>query len=80
MSGCGPLLPFPGWQLRWFVLEGGCLSYYLSPSEVHLGSRGALKVSSCDITGEPRPLGHSTSCDLKGVIISHMGMHEDCSN
>ena len=41
-----------GWQPRWFVLEGGSLSYFLSPNEVHLGSRGSLKVSSCDILGQ----------------------------
>lgn len=46
------ILCFLGWQPRWFVLEGGSLAYFLSPNEVHLGSRGSLKVSSCDILGK----------------------------
>ena len=42
---------FLGWQPRWFILDSGVLSYYLAPTEVHLGSRGSLKVASCDIIG-----------------------------
>ena len=41
-----------GWQPRWFILDSGVLSYYLAPTEVHLGSRGSLKVASCDVIGE----------------------------
>ena len=43
-----------GWQPRWFVLDSGILSYYLSPEEVKSGSRGAFKVSSCNIRSESR--------------------------
>lgn len=52
-----------GWQPRWFVLDGGCLSYFLSPNEVHLGSRGSLKVSSCDI------LVHSTDHQRMDMVM-----------
>ena len=41
-----------GWQPRWFVLEDGVLSYYLSAEEVQQGCRGSLNVASCDIIGE----------------------------
>lgn len=41
-----------GWQPRWFVLEAGILSYYLSHDEATQGSRGALKVISCDVNGK----------------------------
>ena len=41
-----------GWQPRWFILDSGVLSYYLAPTEVHLGSRGSLKVASCDMIGK----------------------------
>ena len=43
--------PYPGWQPRWFILEGGILSYYLSSNDVQQGSKGSVKVTSCDIIG-----------------------------
>ena len=45
---------YAGWQPRWFVLDSGILSYYLSPEDVKAGSRGAFKVSSCNIRSECR--------------------------
>ena len=42
---------FIGWQSRWFVLNDGILTYYLSSNEVSQGCRGSVKVSSCNITG-----------------------------
>ena len=42
---------FQGWQSRWFILDNGVLSYYLSPEEVTQGSRGSVKVASCNIIG-----------------------------
>ena len=44
------------------MLDSGILSYYLSPEEVKSGSRGAFKVSSCNIRSECRQYqqdGHS---------------------
>ncbi|CAH0381968.1 unnamed protein product [Bemisia tabaci] len=38
-----------GWQPRWFILENGILSYYMSLEEVNQGSKGAVKVSACEI-------------------------------
>ncbi|XP_065834793.1 pleckstrin homology domain-containing family A member 8-like isoform X2 [Oscarella lobularis] len=40
-----------GWQLRWFKLDmtSGELSYYRSEEEVGQGSRGSIKLASCDI-------------------------------
>eukprot|EP00118_Oscarella_pearsei_P011825 m.82460 g.82460 ORF g.82460 m.82460 type:complete len:677 (+) comp36292_c0_seq5:1162-3192(+) len=40
-----------GWQPRWFKLEmpSGELSYYRSEEEVSQGSRGSVKLASCDI-------------------------------
>lgn len=40
-----------GWQPRWFILEGGILSYYLSSTDVQQGSKGSVKIASCDIIG-----------------------------
>ena len=40
-----------GWQPRWFVLESGVLSYYISPEEVTQGSRRSYKAASCHING-----------------------------
>jgi pleckstrin family protein A (phosphoinositide binding specific) protein 8 len=44
---------FQGWQPRWFVLESGILSYYLSQEEVKNGSRGSFKVAMCTIQSDP---------------------------
>ncbi|XP_065655962.1 pleckstrin homology domain-containing family A member 8 isoform X4 [Hydra vulgaris] len=38
-----------GWQPRWFILDYGVMSYYRSQDDVHLGSRGAVKMSCCEI-------------------------------
>uniref|UniRef100_A0A8D9EHI7 Pleckstrin homology domain-containing family A member 3 n=1 Tax=Cacopsylla melanoneura TaxID=428564 RepID=A0A8D9EHI7_9HEMI len=38
-----------GWQTRWFILEDGVLSYYLSLEEVNQGCKGSMKVSACEI-------------------------------
>lgn len=45
-------LSISGWQPRWFILNGGVLSYYLTSSDVQLGSKSSLNVSSCDIIGK----------------------------
>ena len=39
-----------GWQPRWFILEGGVLSYYQSREDVSKGSKGSIKVSVSDIS------------------------------
>ena len=41
-----------GWQLRWFVLDFGVLSYYKSQDDIQLGCRGSVKMGCCDVTGE----------------------------
>ncbi|TNN02478.1 hypothetical protein fugu_009965 [Takifugu bimaculatus] len=38
-----------GWQPRWFVLEGGTLSYYDSQEDAWKGCKGSIKVSVCEI-------------------------------
>ena len=43
---------YPGWQSRWFVLDGGVLSYYLSAEDVRLGCRGSIRMASCSLKGE----------------------------
>uniref|UniRef100_A0A8C7LIN1 Pleckstrin homology domain-containing family A member 8 n=1 Tax=Oncorhynchus mykiss TaxID=8022 RepID=A0A8C7LIN1_ONCMY len=40
---------FPGWQPRWFVLEGGTLSYYDSQEDSWKGCKGSIKISVCEI-------------------------------
>eukprot|EP00794_Sanderia_malayensis_P017395 gene17395-19137_t len=42
-----------GWQPRWFILDYGVLAYYRSQDEVHLGSRGSVKLSCCEIYVHP---------------------------
>ena len=54
----------PGWQSRWFVLDGGVLSYYLSAEDVRLGCRGSVRMASCSLKGESQqPLIHSVDQD-----------------
>ena len=50
LCAISPCVP-TGWQPRWFVLESGILSYYLSQEEVKNGSRGSFKVAMCNIKG-----------------------------
>ncbi|XP_023673399.1 pleckstrin homology domain-containing family A member 8-like isoform X2 [Paramormyrops kingsleyae] len=38
-----------GWQPRWFVLEGGTLSYYDSEEDAWKGCKGSIKVCVCEI-------------------------------
>ncbi|XP_031431637.1 pleckstrin homology domain-containing family A member 8 isoform X2 [Clupea harengus] len=38
-----------GWQPRWFVLDGGTLSYYDSQEEAWKGCKGSIKISVCEI-------------------------------
>ncbi|XP_051792112.1 LOW QUALITY PROTEIN: pleckstrin homology domain-containing family A member 8 [Erpetoichthys calabaricus] len=38
-----------GWQPRWFVLEGGTLSYYDSEDDAWKGCKGSIKMSVCEI-------------------------------
>ncbi|XP_054638680.1 pleckstrin homology domain-containing family A member 8 isoform X2 [Dunckerocampus dactyliophorus] len=38
-----------GWQPRWFVLDGGTLSYYDSQEDAWKGCKGSLKISVCEI-------------------------------
>uniref|UniRef100_A0A672MDE3 Pleckstrin homology domain-containing family A member 8 n=1 Tax=Sinocyclocheilus grahami TaxID=75366 RepID=A0A672MDE3_SINGR len=42
-----------GWQPRWFVLEGGTLSYYDSQEDAWKGCKGSIKVSVCEIQVHP---------------------------
>lgn len=43
---------FPGWQPRWFVLDGGTLSYYDSQEDAWKGCKGSIKISVCEIQGQ----------------------------
>nr|XP_006815838.1 PREDICTED: pleckstrin homology domain-containing family A member 8-like [Saccoglossus kowalevskii] len=52
-----------GWQPRWFVLDKGILAYYKSQDEMHLGSKGSLKMACCEITFHP-----SDQCRLDLII------------
>ncbi|XP_068613855.1 pleckstrin homology domain-containing family A member 8 [Brachionichthys hirsutus] len=38
-----------GWQPRWFVLNGGTLSYYDSQEDAWKGCKGSIKMSVCEI-------------------------------
>ncbi|XP_040196651.1 pleckstrin homology domain-containing family A member 3-like [Rana temporaria] len=38
-----------GWQPRYFVLDGGILSYYDSQDDVGKGSKGSVKMAVCEI-------------------------------
>ncbi|TPP59027.1 FAPP-1 [Fasciola gigantica] len=38
-----------GWQLRYFTLKDGTLSYYRSEEEVNSGCKGSIKLSVCDV-------------------------------
>uniref|UniRef100_H3AEC6 Pleckstrin homology domain-containing family A member 8 n=1 Tax=Latimeria chalumnae TaxID=7897 RepID=H3AEC6_LATCH len=38
-----------GWQPRWFVLDGGILSYYDSPEDAFKGCKGSIKMTVCEI-------------------------------
>ncbi|CAN0358139.1 unnamed protein product [Lampetra fluviatilis] len=40
---------YNGWQPRWFVLDGGVLSYYDHKEDVRKGSKGSLKMAVCEI-------------------------------
>ena len=42
---------FLGWQPRWFVLDGGTLSYYDSQEDAWKGCKGSIKISVCEIQG-----------------------------
>ncbi|XP_052002407.1 pleckstrin homology domain-containing family A member 8-like [Xyrauchen texanus] len=42
-----------GWQPRWFVLEGGTLSYYDSQEDAWKGCKGSIKMSVCEIQVHP---------------------------
>lgn len=71
------------------MLDSGILSYYLSPEEVKSGSRGAFKVSSCNIRSESREDRHGRAWQLsvgagatfKGAQSSgkHLAMHVRCN-
>lgn len=41
-----------GWQLRWFVLNDGVLSYYKSEDDIGLGSRGSVKMGCCEVSAQ----------------------------
>ncbi|KAL2076686.1 hypothetical protein ACEWY4_027720 [Coilia grayii] len=45
-----------GWQPRWFVLEGGTLSYYDSQEDAWKGCKGSIKISVCEIQVHPSDL------------------------
>ncbi|KAA0703050.1 Pleckstrin -like proteiny domain-containing family A member 8 [Triplophysa tibetana] len=42
-----------GWQPRWFVLDGGTLSYYDSQEDALKGCKGSIKISVCEIQVHP---------------------------
>ncbi|KAJ8377208.1 hypothetical protein AAFF_G00265030 [Aldrovandia affinis] len=42
-----------GWQPRWFVLDGGTLSYYDSQEDARKGCKGSIKISACEIQVHP---------------------------
>uniref|UniRef100_UPI00358F2C70 pleckstrin homology domain-containing family A member 3-like n=1 Tax=Myxine glutinosa TaxID=7769 RepID=UPI00358F2C70 len=42
-----------GWQSRWFVLDGGILSYYEYQEDVGKGCKGSIKMSVCEIQVNP---------------------------
>ncbi|XP_041649433.1 pleckstrin homology domain-containing family A member 8 [Cheilinus undulatus] len=50
-----------GWQPRWFVLDGGTLSYYDSQEDAWKGCKGSIKISVCEIQVHPSD---STRVDL----------------
>ncbi|XP_061677000.1 pleckstrin homology domain-containing family A member 8 [Syngnathoides biaculeatus] len=50
-----------GWQPRWFVLDGGTLSYYDSQEDAWKGCKGSIKISVCEIQVHPSD---STRLDL----------------
>lgn len=45
------IMHFSGWQPRWFVLDGGTLSYYDSQEDAWKGCKGSIKISVCEIQG-----------------------------
>lgn len=49
-------ISFSGWQPRWFVLDGGTLSYYDSQEDAWKGCKGSIKISVCEIQGLYNPL------------------------
>uniref|UniRef100_A0A3B3YIK1 PH domain-containing protein n=1 Tax=Poecilia mexicana TaxID=48701 RepID=A0A3B3YIK1_9TELE len=49
-----------GWQPRWFVLDGGTLSYYDSQEDAWKGCKGSIKISVCEIQGQLGSLFPST--------------------
>ncbi|KAJ0066050.1 hypothetical protein NL108_001274, partial [Boleophthalmus pectinirostris] len=51
------------WQPRWFVLEGGTLSYYDSQEDAWKGCKGSIKISVCEI------LVHSTDSTRVDLTI-----------
>uniref|UniRef100_A0AAY3ZXF7 Pleckstrin homology domain-containing family A member 8 n=1 Tax=Denticeps clupeoides TaxID=299321 RepID=A0AAY3ZXF7_9TELE len=42
-----------GWQPRWFVLDGGTLSYYDSQEDAWKGCKGSIKIAVCEIQVHP---------------------------
>uniref|UniRef100_W5MG79 Pleckstrin homology domain-containing family A member 8 n=1 Tax=Lepisosteus oculatus TaxID=7918 RepID=W5MG79_LEPOC len=52
-----------GWQPRWFVLEGGTLSYYDSQEDAWKGCKGSITISVCEIQV------HSTDITRMDLII-----------
>ena len=43
-----------GWQLRYFVLKDGILSYFNSKAEISNGAKLSYKISMFDIIGNKR--------------------------
>ncbi|XP_070570438.1 pleckstrin homology domain-containing family A member 3-like isoform X2 [Ptychodera flava] len=52
-----------GWQPRWFILDKGILAYYKSQDEMHLGSKGSIKMACCEIS-----VHQSDQCRLDLII------------
>ncbi|XP_003388130.1 PREDICTED: pleckstrin homology domain-containing family A member 8-like [Amphimedon queenslandica] len=66
---------YSGWQPRWFILDGGVLSYYLSSMDVQQGSKGSVKISSCDIIAH-----HKDNRRIDLVIKNGMHMYLKASS
>uniref|UniRef100_A0A3B4WPG6 PH domain-containing protein n=1 Tax=Seriola lalandi dorsalis TaxID=1841481 RepID=A0A3B4WPG6_SERLL len=58
-----------GWQPRWFVLDGGTLSYYDSQEDAWKGCKGSIKISVCEIQGW-----YCSFCTVYCVLIVHVSL------
>lgn len=66
----GSFVSFEGWQPRWFVLEGGTLSYYDSQEDAWKGCKGSIKISVCEIQGKGKCMPNLSRKPNNGYITS----------